>query len=162
MEGVLFHFHQCFNRNEPGWRTGLPTTIGMDQICSMLWLIKCCQKSSLFSPGPSFGSPTAYSPSQTEVDSSGVPLMCSSVRTWSFRRTNNCHIVSTRSFAGLIKEALLELESLAEPGSMKRRKCESSHCLKDFSELSGWTLCVDIMWIVNIVLLKDCLTGRRH
>lgn len=73
--------------------------------------------------GPSSSSPTAYSPSHTETDSSGVPLIRTSVRTWVPLHTSDpclncfCRAVSTRSHMGRWKAALLAQESLAEPGS---------------------------------------------
>lgn len=103
-------------------------------------------------------SPTGYSPSHTETNSSGVPLIRTSVRTWFLLHPgnpclNNLSYCVYKVTYGTLKgdttctgvsgwaELFVETCGFAV-SKAKPWKCDDSHCLKDFSELRA--LCVDI------------------
>lgn len=117
--------------------------------------------------GHTSSSLTAYSPSHTETDSSGVPSICTYVRTWFLLNAVdlclNFSCCVHKVTYGTLKGQQLAQECLAWPSSLYAHaklmamlwgKCDALPCLKDLHELRAIFM-VDsyFVWIWRIAWL---------
>lgn len=129
--------------------------------------------------GHTSSSPTAYSPSRTETNSSGVPLIRTSVRTWFLLRAGdlclNClsccvHKVTYGTLkgdttcTGVSGCAKLFVETVASPWRKENVKIHIVWRTSVNSGLCVWIFMVDkyYVYIWRIAWLRACPAGRYH
>lgn len=113
--------------------------------------------------GHTSSSPTSYSTSHTETNSSGVPLIRTYVRTWFTHHIFFiCQTVSKRGHTGRRKETLLAHECLAEPSCLQRPwLCCGKRKMWNFTLSEGlqWTqgsVC-RYFWFINVMFVFEGL-----